>query len=170
MRGLLLPSHHQPLLVLTSLSRGTDVAARVAARGRLLHLKQQTVGMLAKRLLMHGKCVPSARMRSRSRKQTAGAAIPSAKMLLPRAKKPPHPASQMVLLQLVLLLTAGVLVVDLGPLRILHRLLLRRPAGGRTEAACPEMHALCPASRLRFLQLLEFVCRAPDFVPIHGLF
>jgi hypothetical protein len=141
---------HQ-LLLLAGMSRSSNVVVTAAARGQQLHLNKtggalvmivlaQILGLSARMLLLHALRLP----------------LPA----LLHAKRLPLPASRMVLL-LLLQLTAGVLV-DLGPLQILHplpRLLL----GGGAEATC---NGTCSASWFFFclLQVRELLTQCPPLI------
>jgi hypothetical protein len=143
---------HQ-LLLLAGMSRSSNVVvtAAAAARGQQLHLNKtggalvmivlaQILGLSARMLLLHALRLP----------------LPA----LLHAKRLPLPASRMVLL-LLLQLTAGVLV-DLGPLQILHPL-PRLPLGGGAEATC---NGTCSASWFFFclLQVRELLTQCPPLI------
>jgi len=108
-------------------SSNVAVTVAAAARGQQPHLNK-TGGALVMTVLAQ-MLGPSARTLLHAKRLPLPGLLP--------AKRPPLPASRMVLLLLLLLLlrqlTAGVL--DLGPLQLLHPL-RRLPLGGGAEAAC----------------------------------
>jgi hypothetical protein len=141
------------LLLLAGMSRSSNVAVTAAAaRGQQLHLNK-TGGDLVM-IVLAQMLGPSARMLLHAQRRLLPALLdakwhPLHAQRLPLLallddKRPPLPARRMVLL-LLLQLTAGVLV-DLGPLQILHPL-PHPPLGGGAEAACNQT---CSASWLLF--------------------